>query len=68
MLKSVQFAKNNIGENTRDKLIKIALFCSETEISNFIGTVDDMQDLFNPFTPDVRALFDFAPLQTNYCK
>ena len=66
MLKSVQ--EKHIGENTRDKLIRIALLCSETDISDFIDTVDDMQELFSKFSPDVKALFDSATLQTNYCR
>ena len=60
--------KNQIGENCRDKLVRISLLCSETDISNFIDTVDDMQELFTRFSPDIKALFASATLKTNYCK
>ena len=49
MLKSVSYT----SERIRDELIKIAMFCNETEISCFVNSFDDIQQLFNRFSPHV---------------
>ena len=49
MHKSVSYT----NEKIRDELIKIALFCGETDVSSFVNTFNDIESLFNRFSPDV---------------
>ena len=49
MLKSVTYIKDKF----RDELIKIAMFCSETEITSFVRTFTDAAALFNKSSPEV---------------
>ena len=62
MLKSVYY----MDYKFRDELIKIAMFCGETEITNFVRTFDDIASLFAKYSPDVQALLSAATFTTDY--
>ena len=62
MLKSVSYTNDKF----RDELIKIAMFCRETEITNFVRTFSDIAYLFSKYSPDVQALFSVATFTTDY--
>ena len=63
MLKSTNFN----DETVRNILIKISLFCLETEIGNFVNVIDDLDELFNRFSPELEELFDTATFRTSFC-
>ena len=49
MLKSVYYTNDKF----RNELIKIAMFCSETELTSFVRTFSDAAALFNKSSPEV---------------
>ena len=49
MLKSVSYN----DEKIRNVLIKISLLCEETEIGNFVNVFEDLEALFNRYSPDL---------------
>ena len=63
MLKS----SNYTDEKLRNILIKISLFCEETEIGNFVNVFNDLVSLFQKYSPDLEDLFDTATFTTGYC-
>ena len=54
--KSVHFTK----EKYRDILIQISLLCRETEITMFVNSLDDLNELFNKINPNLNMLFEKA--------
>ena len=62
MLKSVYY----MDYKFRDELIKIAIFCGETEITSFVRTFSDIASLFKKYSPDVQAFLSNATFKTDY--
>ena len=56
------------NENFRDILIKICLFCQETDIQSFVFTLDDIARLFQRMNPTLSEFFENSDTQTSYCK
>ena len=63
-LKSVHFAK----EKYRDLLIQISLLCRETDITMFVNSLDDLNELFVKINPKLNMFFESAFTDTKYCK
>ena len=55
-MKSVWFEK----EDYRDNLIQISSMCRETEITNFINSLDDLNELFVKINPHLNQLLEHA--------
>ena len=49
MLKSVTYENDKF----RDELIKIAMFCGETELTSFVRSFSDAAALFSKLSPEV---------------
>ena len=64
MLKSASYT----DEKMRNALIRISLLCLETEIGNFVNVFEDLEALFERFSPDLQDLFDTAHFETNYTR
>ena len=64
LLKSVSYT----DEKMRNVLIKISLLCAETEIGSFMNVFDDLEALFDRYSPDLQDLFKKAEFTTDYCK
>ena len=62
MLKSVYYTNDKF----RNELIKIAMFCSETELTSFVRTFSDAAALFNKSSNEVYQLFSVAAFSTEY--
>ena len=63
-IKSVHFQ----NEMYRDNLIKISLFCRETDITNFVNSLDDMSKLMKSFNPTLNEFFENSCIQTKQCR
>ena len=42
----------------RNDLIKISLFCRETEITNFVHVINDLDALYKRYSPELEDLFE----------
>ena len=49
MVKSVSYT----DEKMRNALIRISLLCLETEIGNFVNVFEDLEALFDRYSPDL---------------
>ena len=54
-------------EKYRDLLIQISLLCRETEITTFVNSLDDLNELFVRINPNLNLLFEKAFTETRFC-
>ena len=57
-----------VQDKYRDILIKIGLFCKETELTSFVDCTNDLDILLNNSNPILNELFDHAFMETTYSK
>ena len=63
-IKSVHFE----SDKYRDILIKLSLFCKETELTSFVDSIDDLNILLNNSNPILNEFFEHSFFETSYCE
>ena len=55
-------------EKHRDILIQISLLCRETEITTFVNSLDDLNELFTKVSPMLDKFFSQAYCDSRHCE